>query len=381
MTAIARQSAISLPAVPEPRPLRLLVIARLVCGGGATRAELVKDLAPLAGHRLSPAELRRSIDIEIATLVADVHATELRYRISLLPTGVGEAHAALGSKVATKSQTLTWTEVRDLWLVAVALGLAGESAPRIKGLLRADGLQAAILRKAYGLPFRECVTPARLRTALAVVALERAFGNKIKNGLGTGAGLSAKAGRLLASQLSTKPRDFGTDRRLVAALAAEHLGCQQTDIDALRLAVLRGGVAKPSPPPSPAPVQSSRPSAIAASPPQSAPSAPVARPAAASRPDLRGFAHEIQVAARSCADGWPGNRKSYISDVWQVLRERRPEWGLTEIEFKGMLAEAHRTGFVVLANADLKDRQTLGRVQKSAIAFKNTVLHFVRVEE
>jgi hypothetical protein len=76
-----------------------------------------------------------------------------------------------------------------------------------------------------------------------------------------------------------------------------------------------------------------------------------------------------------------GNRKAYISDVWQALAQGRPEWGLTEIEFKSMLAEAHRTGHVVLANADLKDRRSLPRVQQSALAFKNSVLHFVRVPD
>ena len=89
----------------------------------------------------------------------------------------------------------------------------------------------------------------------------------------------------------------------------------------------------------------------------------------------------MQAIARERAEGWPGNRKAFISDVWAAVKASRPEWGLTEIEFKSMLAEAHRTGHVVLANADLKDRRTLPRVQQSALAFKNTVLHFVRVAD
>jgi hypothetical protein len=108
---------------------------------------------------------------------------------------------------------------------------------------------------------------------------------------------------------------------------------------------------------------------------------PIARPAAATRPDLGGFAQAVQAMARGRAEGWPGNRKAYIIDVWLALKDSRPEWGLTEIEFKSMLAEAHRTGHVVLANADLKDRRSLPRVQQSALTFKNTVLHFVRVTD
>ena len=87
------------------------------------------------------------------------------------------------------------------------------------------------------------------------------------------------------------------------------------------------------------------------------------------------------MAARACAAGWPGNRKAYISHVWQAIRAAHPEWALSEIEFKGMLAEAHRTGHVVLANADLKSKRALPELQESALVYKNTVLHFVRVAD
>ena len=107
---------------------------------------------------------------------------------------------------------------------------------------------------------------------------------------------------------------------------------------------------------------------------------PPARPAAATRPDLAGFANVVQSAASIRAEGWPGNRKAFISHVWSVVQEKHPEWGLTDIEFKAMLAEAHRTGHVVLANADLKDKKSMKDLQDSAVAYKNTVWHFVRVE-
>ena len=85
-------------------------------------------------------------------------------------------------------------------------------------------------------------------------------------------------------------------------------------------------------------------------------------------------------AAGARAEGWPGNRKAFISHVWTAVQEAHPEWGLTDIEFKAMLAEAHRTGHVVLANADLKDKRSMKDLQDSAVAYKNTVWHFVRVE-
>ena len=87
------------------------------------------------------------------------------------------------------------------------------------------------------------------------------------------------------------------------------------------------------------------------------------------------------MAAQSSADGWPGNRKSFISHVWRTIEAQHPEWCLTDVEFKAMLAEAHLMGHVTLAGADLKDKRNIKEFQESAVAYKNTVWHFVRVED
>ena len=62
------------------------------------------------------------------------------------------------------------------------------------------------------------------------------------------------------------------------------------------------------------------------------------------------------------------------------MRQQRPDWGLSEIAFKGLLAEAHRLGQLSLANADLKDASNIRDVQDSALIYKNTVFHFIRVD-
>ena len=46
-----------------------------------------------------------------------------------------------------------------------------------------------------------------------------------------------------------------------------------------------------------------------------------------------------------------------------------------------MLAEAHRAGVLLLANADLKDGASIADVQASAIVYKNTIFHYVRVDD
>ena len=89
----------------------------------------------------------------------------------------------------------------------------------------------------------------------------------------------------------------------------------------------------------------------------------------------------MKAAAAANADGWPGNRRAFVSNVWAQIRERHAEWGVTEIEFKAMLTEAHRLGLIVLVNADLKDKRQLETVQASAVTYKNTIWHYVRVED
>ena len=241
-------------------------------------------------------------------------------------------------------------------------------------LATADGLRAAIVQEAFGLKIKGVATPSRLRTGLAAVALARAFGNQFKAEPAGKVGFSAKAGRLLAAQLAKKPRDYGTDSRLVAALAAEHVGAAHSGLAALRLAVLRRyleGENKPAAPARRRPAKAPRPRLVEPGP---------APPPPASRPDPAGFAEEVRRHAADKAEGWPGNRKAYISQVWQTLRERRPEWALSEIEFKCMLAEAHRSGNLALANADLKDNESIKDLQDSALVYKNAVFHFIRVD-
>ncbi len=218
--------------------VRAIVLLRIASAEkGAAKAEVVADLGPLAAHRLPAGHWRALIEHEIAALAdAGLIATK-GARIEASEAGVARAGIFLGLK---GNLPRSWPEVRDVRLVAKVLGL--EREPRQSGSRRwptPDGLRAAILQRAYKLKIKGVPTASRLRSALAAIALERAFGNKVQTGLAGKLGLSAKAGRLLAGQLSQRPRDYGTDRRLVAALAAEHAGAAQPDDQALRLALLQ----------------------------------------------------------------------------------------------------------------------------------------------
>jgi hypothetical protein len=361
---------------------------------GSNEADLARDVLPVIAHKLTPEAWKTALGGIVAALTAAGYTTQKGNKLSATPAGKTAAAEFLGLK---KQMPGSWAEARDRALVARALDLHKEPASRLKGLTKLDGLRGLIVLSVFGLKVRGAPSPSRLRSALAVIALERAFGNQIKHDLGGKPGLSARSGRLLAGQLAKKPKDFRTDARLVAALAVEAVGSQKSDVGALRLAILRRFVSgaeadaavvregtpkraaaerktkqrlgsRATPPPAPAPKLAS-------------PAPEMPRPVLANRPDPAGFAREVQAAARARAEGWPGNRKAFVSHVWQRLSEERPEWALTEIEFKCMLTEAHRTGLLTLANADLKNKQNLKDLQDSAISYKNTVWHFIRVPD
>jgi hypothetical protein len=338
-----------------------LLLARIACAGGATRPQLVRDLGPLFANKLSPAEWRSRIESALIRLADESHVRENRGRYRPSEDGAMAVARFLGEK---ESHARAWSEQRDLWLVAKALGAdAGKPGVR-KALTRPEGLSALIVQKAFGLTLREALSPSKLRTALALVALERhAEPGKASKKAGS---LSADESRKLAAQLLRSPREASTDARLITALSAEQVSAARPEIEMLRLGLLRGLAnrveeARQEPPPP------KRPAPIAARTMQ--------------RPGLAQFSAGVLSAARFHAEGWPGNRKAFISQVWEAIRTSHPEWGLSEIEFKDMLAGAHRAGQLVLASADLKNKRDIKEFEDSAILYKNTVWHFVRVED
>lgn len=385
--------AVAAMDAPRTEPARIdatrvgaLVLVRLCIGDGAvSEAELARDLQPLVAPVVEAAEWRLLVGRLIAAHVRDQLVVRQASRLRATQAGRRQADQFIGADLAdaAASGADDWPSVRDGLLVAKALGTPGLAARRLKSLGKADGLGGAIVAAAHGLKIKSTPSASRLRNALALLALDRAFGNRLQRDLGTKSGLSAKAGRLLAGQLSIRPRDFGTDSRLVAGLAAEAVGATGGSVVALRTALLRGFVTGAldwplTPHGRGAPERATniqKPVAPVRRP------APVAKPALAERPGPDGFARALLEIARPLAVGWSGSRKVFISQLWAAVRERHPGWGLSEIEFKAMLTEAHRTGLLALGTSDLRDKRYLDEIQASATVFKNTVWHFVRVDE
>jgi hypothetical protein len=417
-------------------PLESLVLARIASAARPVdKGEIAADLSVFAAAQVPASRWRASVDGAIAALRAAGQVVPRPGGFEATPAGTAAAARYLGIAASTP---LSWDKACNVWLVAKALGQRKASAKRLAALATLEGLRAAVLIEAYGLQIKGAATPARLRQALAAVALKRAFGGETAAAVAGKTGLPARASRLLAAQLMEKPRDPGTDRRLVSALAAQACAARGADLPALRAAVLRRAFAVPD---RGAPERAERveaPAAPAASAAKAVPAqrdgSPAARgtpangasahgasangspagrridlqdvarevwrlatslreqggakvahdapsPTAAAGPlDMPAFASEVRRLAAGEAQGWSGDRKAYISRVWRTVREQRPEWGLSEIEFKCMLAEAHRSGQLALANADLKDQSNIKDVQDSAVIYRNAVFHFIRVD-
>ena len=387
MSAVIGQSERKFEAHVPALTARDLVLLR-IAAGTATRADLQRDVAPLLAPKFSGAEFRRSAELGISNLIGSQLVAETKGRLSATGKGLQVAEALLAS---AKAPCATWVDVK-LALVLRALRTSDTPAIR-KALQRVEGLAAIVLQDHFGKSTGRAQSPADLRADLAIIALERAFGNKIKTGFKKGAGLPAKPGRVLAGQLFKQPREIATDGKLIVHLACEIAGSREQSLDALELAVLRGLMSPKddadAPPAQPQrPQRLETPARIARSPTPKpandrAPISEIAPPSLRlpSPPDMPEFCRAVIDAARPVSEGWPGNRKAFISLVWKAIRNTRPDWGLSEIAFKGMLAEAHRSGQVELATADLKDGRDLKSLEDSKILYKNTVWHFVRVQD
>lgn len=364
-----------------------LILVRIASEGGATRNMVTRDLAPYTANKLSPAEWRQTVDQALAALTTSNLVTEKRGRLTATQPG-SKRTAAFFNHNADTSQP--WQIQRDISLVARALGIEKLTAPKRKALATPDGLRTLIVQLKFRLSAKKCQTPAAMRAALAVVALERAFGKKIKSGLGEKTNLPAKASRLLAGQLLDPAREFSTDAQLIAHIAADTVDARQTSVEELRQALLSrlavtllDTATKTAPPTavkktkSTSPVR--KPSDVTRQAANDTMPAPLPK-TGDGHLDLPQFSRIVNATAASCAEGWPGNMKAFISRVWLAIRDGHPDWNLSEDTFKSMLVDAHRAGLVILAGADLKNKTDLEDFEKSQTKYKNAVWHFIRVE-
>ena len=357
--------------------LRDVLLVRVASAGtqGITRAGLRGDIAPLVEHRLTQPEWRRSLDELVFILLTEGLVVTRRMRLAITGAGTAAATRFLGAPIPARAD---WIEVRDVLLVGRALGIEVANGARRKKLESAQGLRGAILERSFGVPAAKAKTVTGLRDTLARKAAAK----------GTGAAASNKTqgktnrARRAVERLLRRPREFASDSALLAELAAEQVGAQQTSVPSLRKAILRKLIGRPGEPRSsrerPVPMAQPVPKAALAAI-SHALMAPVSQPV--EPVDARAFAIAVLSAAKACAEGWQGNRRAYVVKVWEVLTRTHPEWHVSIDDFKARLIEAHKAGSLTLAYADLRSKDTIDLVQASAVRDRNNEWHFIRIDD
>jgi hypothetical protein len=333
-----------------------VVLLRLFAAGeaGATRSAVIHDLYALVAHRLSRGEWRTEFGEVLAAATASGDVADDGRRLRLTEEGAIACERYYGGRLP---KVAGWPDLKNTVLVAKALGVERQPKRQLKRLASAPGLRLSILERSFKLRFEGAPSLAKARTELAREATRRqpalaapAKGSTTRKDVDE---------RRIAAGLLARTRPAATDGELVSLLAAEQVGAIQTDISALRLALLRRYVADR---------QRSR---------------TIKAPSAAEvlGYDVARFAAEILKIARSEARGLPGARKAYIADVWKRLTPLGAPATDSEARFKSLLIEAHRMGLLSLTNADLRDKANMSHVQASAVAYQNTVWHLIRVED
>jgi hypothetical protein len=324
--------------------LEALVIARAHTAPG--RLALGDLVAPLA--RFAPAELTAAAWRDrLAEVVAALRAQgviDADHRVG----DPGELARRIGAADGAGGAARSWAELSDRVLPALALGIAAGDAKLRARLDGRDAWAAAIVGRALGL-WRDGSPPSLPAVCDALVWRELGLPGKPKRCPPELRALFVQ--RRLGSEA-------GPPERLVRVLAAREVDAPRPELRALRDALVRGWLAGRAPG---SPV---RPDA-----------APVAAAVHADAPAA--FAEAVLRAADAVVDGWFGDRKVFVSAVWDQLR-RDPQWaGLGLAGFKADLVAAHRAGQLTLARADLVAAMDPALVAASEIAVDGASFHFL----
>jgi hypothetical protein len=329
------------PIAVVPERLETLLVIRLGLPG---------KLAPDAGaltrllRRFKPAQLT---DAEWAEHIA---ATLQRLQDHQVITGErrlvrdDEVQRRVGAASATK-----WEQWTDRLLPALALGIALDDAKALRPLSIAGGWVAAIAARALAL-WSHGPPPTTSKLGDALVWHEL--------------GLSGAAKRcppeVHAHFLRKHIAATGAPPLLLRQIAAKAVAAASPDLGKLRDSLVRnwlvgrelvGDAEVHAPAPAPPPVPA------------------------------RSLVDDVLAIARAAhGDAVFGDRKVFISRIWDALR-REPAWASLALhDFKQRLVAAHRAQQLVLARADLVSAMDPALVEASETRTDGASFHFVERE-
>jgi|GEM_PF-2077420 len=397
--------------------IEAIVIAR---AGTATVAltvgELVKPLARFAPGELTPVAWRDQL-----AQVAD----ELRGREVLDDAYRVRATDALAQRIGP-TNAKTWAQLADRVLPGLGLGLDADDSKAHGKLVGRDAWAAAIAGRALGL-WQQGAPPSLAQLCDALAWRELGLAGKPKR--------CPPEVRAVFVQRQLRS-EAGPPERLVRLLAAREVGAPRPELRVLRDALVRGwlggrtlgpaldddddddgdddalyDVSDEFPPvaaPDEPPFVPARWPAVSA---DAAPLHPFGGdddplglhtsddrprrtftgddgspgtftgddppPFAGDAPPASTFARDVKRAAAAVRDGRFGDRKVFVSAVWDELRQE-PRWATLALDdFKARLFAAHGAGELTLARADLVAAMDPALVAASEIEVSGASFHFV----
>lgn len=236
-----------------------------------------------------------------------------------------------------KHAAKTWAQLADKILPALALGVAAADSKSHERLVGRDAWAAAIAARSLGL-WTEGPPPSLAAVCDGYVWRSLGLPSKPKR-----CPPEVRA-HFIQQALHS---DAGPPERLVHLLAAKAIGVVRSDLRELRDGLVRLWVTEDH-------------------------SLSVGKPA----PPVE-FAAEVRELSRHLRDGVFGDRKVFISSVWNQLRDQ-PRWSTLSLdEFKQRLVAAHRKGDLVLARADLVAAMDPELVAASETRTDGASFHFI----
>jgi hypothetical protein len=313
-----------------PDRLEALVIARAHASRSAmSLAELVQPLDRFAPPELTQAAWRDQL-AAVAGELRGQGVFEAGHRLH----DADELARRIGRHAAR-----TWLQLAERVLPALPLGIAADDGKRQSRLAGRDAWAAAIVGRSLGL-WPGGPPPSLAGVCDALIWRELDLPGKPKRCP------PELRGHFVQRRLGS---DAGPPERLARVLAAREVGAPRPELRALRDALVRCWLAG---------------RAIGADASDEAPA--------------DAFVDAVRSAAAAVApDGWFGDRKVFVSAVWDQLRNQPPWTALALDDFKARLLAAHRAGALALARADLVAAMDPARVAASEIAADGASFHFL----
>lgn len=351
--------------------LENLLLARLLPSKVA-KSTLRQDIGKFVEHRLTTSAWQAEFEDLLNGLITD--GMVIQKPLAISDAGRNRVASWLGMK--TVPARLNWGQLKAKWLAPLAANATVTSDKDRTRLATADGFRAFIVKDEFDLAVEDCPT---LSKSIDSLVWKELFGIDSDRKLTSKAIIEA----VLAGKLNVSA-SMGKDR-LVAQLPAKILQADQTSPEHLRLAAVRKWLEVDEVGDASAAAQAASgvelatvDAALEAVNSELGHDSPTENEATST--SHTDFAEAALAAARSCESGRFGDRKVFISHVWeQLIRSSRFEqMGIDE--FKQRLVDANREGSLALSRADLVEAMSPEDVAASRTEHLNGEFHFVRTD-